>query len=67
MSNDIDKVDVAEALADVLDQKLIPGLGLVFAGVDFQDDGTIILQTWQTQDAPSVDFLCRITRYRHPA
>lgn len=64
MSSDVDKTDVAEALADIIDEKLIPGLGLVYAGVDSENDGTIVIQTWPDRDSPSVDFLCRITRYR---
>lgn len=68
MSTSIDKIDVVEALAEVLDDSRIDGLGAVLAAPDGDEWGTLVLQTWPDgDDRPSVDFLLRVTRYRQPA
>lgn len=65
MTDSIDKIDVAEALAAHVDDARIPGLGTVLAAQDSEEWGTLVLQTWPDgDDKPSVDFLVRITRYR---
>jgi hypothetical protein len=60
----IDKIDVVEALAEALDDQVVAGLGFVLAGADFEKEGTLVLQTWPVEGEPSVDFLCRVTRFR---
>lgn len=61
----IDKIDVAEALANKLDADYVEGLGYVLFGES--EDGVMVLQTWPDGDeGSSVDFLIRITRYRQP-
>lgn len=67
MTREITKHDVAEFLSDELDATQVEGLGFVLAGIPFDEEGAILIQTWPNEgDKESVDFLLRVTRYRQP-
>lgn len=60
-----DKLDVAETIVELMDGMCFQSLGTILAGVDSDEFGTVVLQTWPNGDnLPSVDFLIRVTRYR---
>jgi hypothetical protein len=63
----LDKIDIAEALVELLDDAQVEGIGFTLAGSDVEE-GAVLLQTWQTPGMyeESVDFMIRVTRYRQP-
>lgn len=62
----IDKIDVVEALAEVLDDTVVSGLGSVLATPDAEEWGTLVLETWPDGDQdPPVPFLIRVTRLKN--
>lgn len=67
MSDTIDKQDLAEAIAEAIDDKRHEVIGYTLAASDSVEWGTLVVQTWPDgDDKPSVDFLVRVTRYRQP-
>lgn len=65
MTNSIDKQDVAEAIAEAMDDKIHERTGYVLAGSDSEEWGTVVIQAWPDgENAPPTDFLVRVTRLR---
>lgn len=57
----MNKLDIVDALADVLDGTVIEGLGSVLATADSEDDGTLVLEVFgETDDV----FLLTVKKYR---